>query len=41
MCNPMDICIACLLVIISLTLFGINDKLRDIREKLKNDCSKR
>ena len=38
MYDPLDVCIACMLIIILLVLFNVNDKLKEIKEKLDNDC---
>ena len=37
MYDPLDVCIACLLVINLLVLLGVNDKLRWIKEKFDNE----
>ena len=41
MYDPLDVCIAVILAINLLVLLNVNDKLRDIKERLKNDCSER
>lgn len=40
MYNPLDACIAVLLFTNLLVLLNVNDKLRDIKELLKDDRSK-
>lgn len=39
MYDPLDVCIACLLVFILLVLIGIDGKLRCIKEMLENESN--
>lgn len=41
MYDPLDICIGCFMVMDTLILFGINDKLKKIKELLEDDRCQR